>query len=347
MRLSRRSLLAHSAGLASLAALPIQVQAQAPGRKIILDTDPGVDDAMALLLLHGTPGISIVGITTAAGNGLIETTTHNALYLADRFGITAPVAKGQGASLDGVTSSPPVTIHGRNALGDIPLPAIRKKLDPRPAHDLMIDLVRANPHEITLVATGHMTNLALALRKAPEIAGLVREVVLMGGAFGYHGARGNVTPAAEANFHGDPRAADEICAAGWPLTIVGLDVTTQTIMTDAYFTDLRQHGGKSGQFLWDITRVYMTFHHGIGLNGIYVNDASAAAYVIAPELFKTQKGSVRVATESVALGESILKADGRVYPTGDWDHRPSVQVCTDVNAEGVRVLFRNAILQLG
>ena len=346
MRLSRRSLLAQSAGFASLSLLPNMARAAPAQRKVIFDTDPGIDDAMALLLLHGTPNIELVGITTAAGNGVIDTTTRNALYLAERFRIDIPVSKGQGASLDGVTSSPPVTIHGRNALGDIPLSAVHKKLDPRPAHDLIIDLVRANPHEITLVATGHMTNLALALRKAPDIASLVKDVVLMGGAFGHHDARGNVTPAAEANFHGDPRAADEICAAPWPVTIVGLDVTTQTLMTDAYFENLRQHGGQSGRFLWDITRVYMTFHRGLGLDGIYVNDASAAAYVIAPELFKTQKGAVRVSTEGVTLGESVQKADGRVYPSGDWDNRPYVQICTEVDAEGVRSLFRKAVFQV-
>ncbi len=349
MTLHRRAFLHHTLSAAALAAsVRIPAASAAPVcRKVIFDTDPGVDDTMALLLLRYTPTIDLIGITTASGNGKIATTTRNALYLAEKFQINAPVAMGQGPSLDGVTSGPPVNVHGKNALGDIPIPPVRRKVIDKPAHDLLIDLIRANPHEVTLVATGHMTNLALALRKAPEIASLVKEVVLMGGAFGYNGARGNITPAAEANFHGDPRAADEVCGASWPLTIVGLDVTTQTIMTDAYFADLRDHGGASGRFLWDVTRVYMDFHKSLGVSGIYVHDASAAAFVIDPSLFHTISGAVRVAQGGVADGESIVKPDGRKFPPGAWDHRPFPSVCVDVNADGVRELFRRTVLAAG
>ncbi|NHO18889.1 nucleoside hydrolase [Acetobacter oeni] len=350
MFLLRRSFLRHTLSAAVLAGASARLSSAvaAPVRqKVIFDTDPGVDDTMALLLLRYTPGIDLIGITTAAGNGRIETTTRNALYLAERFRIEAPVAMGQGTSLDGITSEPPVSIHGKNALGDIAIPAIRHKVDGRPAHELMIDLIRAHPHEITLIATGHMTNLGLALRKAPEIASLVKNVVLMGGAFGYNGARGNITPVAEANFHGDPRAADEVCGASWPLTIVGLDVTTRTIMTDAYFADLRDRGGAAGRFLWDVTRVYMDFHKSLGLPGIYVNDASAAAFVIDPALFRTVSGAVRVVRGGISDGESAMKPDGRKFPPGDWDHRPSPAVCVDVDADGVRALFSRTILRAG
>ena len=203
--------------------------------KVIFDTDPGVDDAMALLFLYYAPEIELIGITTTHGNGTIATTTHNALYLTERFGIDLPVAQGSGAPLAGAAADPPVFVHGHNGLGDIPLPQnIAKKTDSRPAYRFIIDMVRAHAQEVAIVAVGPLTTLALALRNDPEIAGLVRRLVIMGGAFGHHGHLGNVTPAAEANILSDPHAADETLGGSWPITMVGLDVTQQTLMTTEF-----------------------------------------------------------------------------------------------------------------
>lgn len=171
--------------------------------KVIFDTDPGVDDAMALLFLHRHPAIELVGITTVFGNASIETTTRNALFLKGAWNIAAPVAKGIGETLDAGRPHVgwPTGIHGDDGLGNIDVPAqIDLPLDPRPAHRFIIDTVRANPGQVTLIAVGRMTNLARALRDDPEIATLVKAVVIMGGAFD---VPGNITPAAEANIHGD------------------------------------------------------------------------------------------------------------------------------------------------
>ncbi len=340
-------LLVASAAYASLSgpALAAPKPQEAGARKVIFDTDPGIDDAMALLFLHYLPHIEILGVTTTFGNHNIETTTRNALYLAERFKIAAPVAKGVGDPVVGESGPPPVYVHGNNGLGDVPIPDhIGKQADPRPAHKFIIDTVRAHPGEVTLVAVGRMTNLALALREAPEIAGQVKEVIIMGGAFGYGGNLGNVTPAAEANIHGDPTAADEVFGAKWHVTIVGLDVTHKVQMPQEYLKALARDAGEVGKYIWDITRFYENFHRANGMPSIFVHDASAVAYLADPSLFKKRSGTVRVVTEGLAFGETIQKPDGHGFPPGAWDNRPSQDICIDVDAEKLRQLYRRTII---
>lgn len=312
--------------------------------KVIFDTDPGIDDAMALLFLHAAPEVELMAITTTFGNGSIETTTRNALYLTERFGIAARVGRGAGAPLKGEAGEPPHFVHGHNGLGDVPLPAsITRTADPRPAHRLIIDLVRANPGEIEIVAVGRMTNLALALRADPGIVPLVKQVVIMGGAFGISGVLGNITPAAEANIWGDPLAADEVTAANWPLTMVGLDVTQKTRMPTAYLAALAETAGEAGQFIWDISRFYEDFHHKGGVDSIFVHDSSAVAYLLRPELFETRSGAIRVVTEGIAFGQTIQKSDAVRYPPSAWDGRPSHRICTGVDSEGLRRLYAETL----
>lgn len=316
--------------------------------KVIFDTDPGIDDAMALLFLHASAEVELVGITTTFGNGTIETTTRNALYLAERFGIDAPVARGAGAPLVGVAAEPPDFVHGGNGLGDVEVPAaIGRAPDPRPAHRLIIDLVRAHPGEIEIVAVGRMTNLALALREAPDIVPLVRQVVIMGGAFGINGVLGNVSPAAEANIWGDPLAADEVTGAAWPLVMVGLDVTQQTRMPTPYLRALSNEAGEAGQFIWEISRFYEAFHLAGGVDSIYVHDSSAVAYLLKPELFETRRGAIRVVSEGLAFGQTIQAPAAQTYPPNAWDGRPAHLICTAVDSEGLRRLYRATLHTLG
>lgn len=313
-------------------------------KKVIFDTDPGVDDAMALLFLHLHPDVEIVGITTTFGNGAIDTTTRNALYLCERFGIEAPVAKGAARPLMGEPGAPPHFVHGHNAIGDVEVPAtIGRTIDARPAHTFIADVLRAYPGEISIVAVGRMTNLALALRETPEVGSLARQVVIMGGAFGFNGNLGNVTPCAEANIHGDPLAADEVLGGPWPVTMVGLDVTQQTRMSTAYLKALAEAGGEAGDLIWQISRFYEAFHRSSGVPEIFVHDSSAVAYLLDPSLFETRTGSIRVVTEGIAAGQTIQKPDGIGFPPNDWDHRPSHRICTSVNAAGLLDLYRRTI----
>ncbi len=311
-------------------------------KKIIFDTDPGIDDAMALLFLARAPKLELVGITTAIGNGYIEATTRNALYLNERFKLGVPVAQGASRPLEGEPSEPPTWVHGENALGDIPLPdAIAGQIHELPAHQFLIQMIRQHPHQITLIAVARLTNLALALREAPDIAHLLKELIVMGGAFGTHGHTGNVTPLAEANIIGDPLAAEEVFGAAWPVTVVGLDVTQQTMMSNAYLQRLAEEAGESGQFIWDISRAYENFHRTMGVaDGFYVHDSSAVAYAIDPTLFSTSSGPVRVVTEGFAVGHTIQSRPGA------WGERPSLQVCRSVDSPRLLELYRCVMCSL-
>jgi len=313
--------------------------------KVIYDTDPGVDDAMALVFQALHPDIELLGLTSVFGNATIETTTHNARFLAGRFAPGVPVARGAAAPLERAAPQPLAWIHGNNGLGNIVLgdsPAA--PLDPRPAHRFIIDSVRAHPGEVTLLAVGPLTNLALALADDPQIAPLVKQVVVMGGAFGTEGVLGNVTPAAEANILGDPDAADIVFGAPWPVAIVGLDVTQRTIMSQEYLASIRDRGGAAGQFIWDVSRHYEAFHQqSAQLNGIYVHDSSAVAYVLAPHLYTTRSGPVRVLTEGIAVGQTILKPSTMPVPAPAWDSRSECKACVGVDAAGMLALYENTV----
>ncbi len=316
-------------------------------KKVIYDTDPGIDDAMALLFLVAAPDVELLGITTVLGNHRIDTTTRNALFLKDYFNLKAPVARGAGSPLVIEERNPPTYVHGENGLGDIALPdVIRSEPHPLPAHKFIIETVRAHPHEVSIVAVGRMTNLALALREDPEIASLVKEVIIMGGAFGYRGHSGNVTPVAEANIVGDPHAADEIFAAAWPIVVVGLDVTQEAVMSTAYLERLRDAAGRTGQFIWDISRFYENFYlKATGLPGIPVHDSSAVAYLLDPSLFTTRGGPLRVVTEGIAIGQTIQMPNTRRFPPGNaWEGRPENTICIDGDAERFLALYFDTIV---
>ncbi|WEK51412.1 MAG: nucleoside hydrolase [Candidatus Kaistia colombiensis] len=315
--------------------------------KVIYDTDPGIDDAMALLFLEYAPEVDLVGITTVLGNASIETTTRNALFLKQYFNIQAPVARGAARPLVLEPADEPHHIHGVNGLGDVPIPETLAVTEHElPAHRFIIDMVRKHPHEITIVAVGRMTNLALALREDPGIAELVKEVVIMGGAFGYAGHSGNVTPVAEANIIGDPHAADEMFAAKWPIVVVGLDVTQECVMTTTYMQELREKGGKAGQFCWDISRVYEDFYRAAtGIDGIFVHDSSAVAYLLDPSLFATRSGPIKVVTEGIAIGQTIQKPSTRSFPPTPWDGLPDHKICIAVDGPRFLDLYFKVIVE--
>ncbi len=313
--------------------------------KVIYDTDPGVDDAMALVFQALHPDIELLGLTSVFGNASIETTTRNARFLAARFAPGVPVAQGAAGPLKRSAPAPVGWIHGDNGLGNIEIDiAEQVALDTRSAHRFMIDTVRAHPHEVTLLAVGPLTNLALALADDPQIATLVKQVVIMGGAFGTGGVLGNMTPAAEANILGDPEAADIVLGAPWPVAIVGLDVTQPTFMSRDYLASLRDRGGAAGRFVWDISRHYEAFHEkSAQLQGIYVHDSSAVAYVLAPHLYTTRSGPVRVLTDGIAVGQTIQKPAAMPVAAPDWDSRPACKVCVGVDVQGMLALYENTL----
>lgn len=292
-------------------------------RLVILDTDPGVDDALALLYLRQRPDLRLLAITTVFGNAEVEITTRNALWLRARLGLTAPVHRGAAAPLTRPRRASPVHIHGRNGLGDIDLSGQDLPLpDPGAAHDRIVEIVRAHPGQVHLVAIGPLTNLALALRAAPDIAGLVAGVTIMGGAFGEQGRSGNVTPFAEANIHNDPEAAAEVLAAPWPVTLVPLDATLSCVFSDTAARTLAERGD-AGRFAWTVTRDYAAaYARHDGLDGCVLHDVAALVSLTAPELFATRSAPVSVTTSGERLGQTAWAASGpevRVRLQADGD----------------------------
>lgn len=313
--------------------------------KIIFDTDPGVDDAMALMFAHRSPQIELLGMTTVFGNASLDQTTRNAHYLAQEFDLGCPVHAGAAEPLHLERDASPVMVHGRDGMGDV-VETMPEVPDPGDAISFLLDTVRAHPGEIDIVAVGRMTNLALALQRDPEFVQYVRRVVIMGGALGRQGFGGNVTPVAEANIIGDPHAADVVFGAPWDVTMVGLDVTLQTLITPDMMIALRDGGGRIGEFVFAISRHYQDFYaQRTGSVSFPVHDALALIFLVAPELFELAQGGLRVVTEGMALGQTILVPQHRDYPEAPWTRDlPSQQVCVEVDASAALELYVETLL---
>jgi purine nucleosidase len=308
-------------------------------RRVIIDTDPGIDDAMAIFFALRHPGLDVVGLTTVFGNVTTELATANALRLLDIAGRPdIPVAPGAADPLCVPYSGPVPFVHGEDGQGDIGMPPSERSPLAVTAAQFIVERVMANPGELTLVPIGPLTNLALALRLEPRIAANVREVVLMGGnALGF----GNATPAAEANVRNDPEAADLVFGAEWPVTMVGLDVTHRVHMDDAHLAEYGRIDHPTARHVAAIVPFYRSFYASrVGNDGIYVHDSSAIAYVVAPELFRTERWPIRVdCTDGISRGKTWpALGDTDEHRLAAWHGRPKVNVCVDVDGPGVVAL---------
>ena len=259
--------------------------------KLLLDCDPGLDDALALLLAHGDPQLELVAVTTVGGNVALENTTRNALELREYIGFAdVPVAAGAAGPLVREARNA-AEVHGPGGLGDVILPKARLPLAPTHAVDLIIDTLRAGPGEIHLVATGPLTNIALALRQEPRIVEWAASFTIMGGSF----TRGNTTPAAEFNIYADPEAAAEVFAAGWDVVTVGLDLTLQAMVTGSIRERMRELG-RLGRDLVVPLATFWNDPQDPDWGGQAVHDVCAVAYVGRPDLFTTVPARVEVET---------------------------------------------------
>ncbi len=312
-------------------------------KKIIIDTDPGVDDAMAILFALTSPELDVVGLTTVFGNVHTDLATQNALRLVELAGrADIPVAHGAARPLVVALDQVADFVHGSDGLGNTNPPPPKGRPIDMPAAQFIVETVMANPGEITLVPVGPLTNIALALALEPRLVETVAEVVLMGGAATVNG---NVNPAAEANIINDPHAADAVFTAGWPVTMVGLDVTMQTVMTDAYLTALKRPGAAMGQFIYNISRFYRDFHYEFyGLEGIHTHDPSAIACVIDPTLFTTEPGPVRIITEGIAAGQTLMDRRQHWVDVNAWSDQPAVNVCLEVDSERLLALYKERVI---
>ena len=306
--------------------------------KIIFDTDPGVDDSMALLFGLACPELELVGVTTVFGNVEVEQTTRNALYVLEVGGRTdIPVVAGAAQALERPMVERKFYIHGRDGLGGVALetyarPATAWKGG---AAGYIVDTVLAQPGEITLVAVGPLTNLALAVQREPALAEAVKRVIIMGGAV-Y--CRGNASPVAEANIWNDPHAASIVFGAGWPVTLVGLDVTMRTIMSSHYLEELARVGRPATDFISKIVPAYQDgYRRRQTLDGIPTHDPSAMANAVDASLFHTQRVPLYVELEGRCAGQTV--AD--IYR--QWAPLPEIDVCVDVDASRLLALFRSRL----
>ena len=318
--------------------------------KVIFDTDPGVDDAMALYYALAHPGIDVVGITTTFGNVTVEQAAINALYLTAIAGRTIPVTKGVKTPWLKAPGVPPDFIHGADGLGNLPSRATTSNaLDPRSSAQFIVDMARAQPGHITLVAVGPLGNLALALKIEPALPSLLKEVILMAGAIT---EPGNVSPVAEANVWNDPHAADQVFRAGWKLTMVGLDVTHRVIVPHAMIKAIAdKHKHIATDTLLHAVGFYADFYSGIyphvaAIHGCFGHDVLAFIFLTNPELFKLETGRIRVATDGIGNGQTMLnRKDYIQYPQPGWgDDVPKTQVCMEVDAAACNTVFEQTLM---
>ena len=302
-------------------------------KKIIIDTDPGIDDATAIFFALASPELDLIGLTTIFGNVKTSLATTNALRLleiANRPDI--PVAEGTHDPLTTRYTYNTDHIHGSDGQGNVYLPPPQLKPIQQTAVNFIIKQAKKFPGEITLVPIGPLTNLALALRLEPNLPNYIHEVVLMGGnAF----VPGNATQAAEANIYNDPEAADLVFGADWNVTMVGLDVTHQVNMTRDDIAQYAPMNNPMAQHAAKILPFYLDFYNQFNPNidGIFVHDSSAIAYVIQPELFKTVQHPIRVETQGLGRGKTWCNTHDPLPPP--WQGRPNINICVEVDGRAV------------
>jgi purine nucleosidase len=295
-------------------------------RRILMDCDPGHDDAIALLTAYGSPELDLVAVTTVCGNRDVDRVTANALALGTAVGMDGvlfargaerPLAREHRSAAD---------IHGESGLDGPVLEPGRLPLDPRPAAELIVDLVMAaEPGELTLVATAPLTNLALALRREPAIAGRVREVAIMGGAIG----AGNVTASAEFNILVDPEAAREVFAAPWSVTMMGLEVSHQALATAGVRARLAALGSKAGTLVGELLDFFAArYLEHQGFPDPPVHDLCPVVHLIDPTVFELVAAPVDVETAGeLTLGRTVV--DLRPRPGGPARHRVATGIDVD------------------
>jgi purine nucleosidase len=319
-----------------------RLDAAAQSRKIIIDCDPGIDDAMAMMLAMQYPGFDIVGITTVFGNALLDQATRNALTIVELSGKAIPVYRGAAKPLRIALDPPPDFVHGKDGLGNTDQPPPKNSHRSKRAAQFIVDSAKAYPGQITILAVGRLTNLAEAMKLDPNLTKNINEVVLMGGALN---VPGNVSPVAEANIAGDPDAADIVVTAPWKVTMIALDTTTKVKLNDAILLRIRNASSRYGPFMFSITRFYMDFHKNVNHveGGFFVHDPSAVMYLIDPSLFKVRQGPVRVVREGIAIGETIMPAYEYQMNLPPWRGKPLVTTGIDVDVPRFLATFESVM----
>jgi inosine-uridine nucleoside N-ribohydrolase len=329
--------------------LVTSVQAQSTQR-VIIDTDPGVDDAMAILLALNSPELKVEALTVVPGNVEAWQGLENALKLVSLAGrCDLPVAGGAQHPLNQKLITAQFW-HGKNGLAGVELPPSKCKADSRFGPDLIIELVHKYPHEITLIPVGPLTNIALAVSKDPSIVPLVKDIVIMGGSI----SGGNVNGAAEANIYNDPEAASIVFNAGWMVTMIGSDVGERTLMTRKYLSDLQSQHGPESDFITKLADFYLTRSEKSGYAGAAMYDPLAVGAVVDPTLVTLKNMHVDVETKGeFTRGETVANRMGsnennvlhgdHYEIEGVVELKPNARVCLASDADRFLHLFISRI----
>lgn len=301
--------------------------------KLIIDTDPGIDDAMAIAYATAAPEIDLIGLTTIFGNTQVQQSSRNARYLLYRLGLDLPVAEGASLPCGAKSYRPSDDVHGPEGFGDLTdIPQIGTNHS-LPAAEFLVEAARAHRGELVVCAIGPLTNIADAMRLDPDFSANLHRLVVMGGAVW---CPGNITTAAEANIFHDARAADQVFAAPPETVLVGLDVTLRTLYRPADFDDLATASPETGGFLRDISQFYLRFYkREEGLEGCGLHDSTAVIACTHEELFETARTGIRVECNGDRQGATVPD-----------DGRPRIRVCAGIDAESVMQLFTNRVATL-
>ncbi len=298
--------------------------------KIIIDTDPGIDDAMAILYACLDPEIELVGLTSIFGNVTLDVATRNALALLELAGVDVPVARGAEVPLVQKPREVAWFVHGHEGFGNVPPFKPTTNQVEESASKFICKMINDNPGEIILCPVGPLTNLALALEHDPTIVDKVKSVTVMGGSVD---EGGNATDFAEANIWQDPHAAQKVFSANWPVTMVGLDVTHCIVCSPEQIGALSVASPILGGFLNDAAQFYFDFHLRVdNFVGCHMHDPAAVISIVNPEFFSIDEMPLDVTLEGNRIGETVRTSD---------QGRPKVGVATKVNSEAVRAKFLN------
>jgi purine nucleosidase len=323
---------------------------QATPRRVIIDTDPGTDDAMAIILALNSPEFKVEALTVVPGNVEAWQGLENALKIVSLAGRCDVVVAGGAQHPLNQKLITAQFWHGKNGLANVELPASKCKADPRFGPDLIIEMIHKYPHEITLIPIGPLTNIALAVSKDPSIAALVKDIVIMGGSI----SGGNVTGAAEANIYNDPEAAQIVFNAGWMVTMVGSDVGERTLITRKYLAELQSSHGPQSDFIAKIGDFYLTRSEKSGYAGAAMYDPLAVGIALDPTLGTLKEMHVDVETKGeFTRGETVANRRGSNEKNvlhgdhyeieGAIDLKPNARVCLASDADRFLELFVSRI----
>lgn len=302
------------------------------------DCDTGVDDAIALMALHTLEEIDLVGISAVSGNALLDDTYPNTLRVCGLIGASYPVYRGAEQPLYG---EPHVStaFHGSNGLGDVALPVPSSAvLYDTPAWDALYAAAQQHPGQLRLIATGPLTNVAIALTKHPALSSLLHSILIMGGS----ASVGNVTPAAEFNIYIDPHAAQIVFKSGVPIVMCGLDVTLKALLTPQDWNELAESGSKSGIFVRDCLQTAWKMLQSMGFAGVPMHDACPVLYLVHPELFTAEEAGVYVETQgTITQGKTVTD----LYSDKQFEHK-NATVVLDVDRDAFIRILKDCILRL-